>query len=233
LQLGDGSAAVNIYANIGVVWLDAALPTATRLQLHGSNTLVLHCSDTSCCAAAQASASDADSSLARARSDPVSLVCAGEAVSPECSDEDEAPPVSLASVGGQQQQQQQPPCSGSPLQPLPGAAAAAALVPSLGAVSCPATTVRWHVIPILVLLHLDVPRTPRCILSQRKDRQALHYNVFELKYMLHMAGAAAVDEEYDEDEFMDFDPYLFIRKLPPLDSVVTPIRDVLLPRQVG
>ena len=41
-----------------------------------------------------------------------------------------------------------------------------------------------------------------------------------------------MDEEYDEDEFMDFDPYLFIRKLPPLDSVVTPIRDVLLPRQV-
>lgn len=31
---------------------------------------------------------------------------------------------------------------------------------------------------------------------------------------------------------MDFDPYLFIRKLPPLDSVVTPIREVLLPRQV-
>ena len=41
-----------------------------------------------------------------------------------------------------------------------------------------------------------------------------------------------MDEECDEDDFMDFDPYLFIRKLPPLDSVVTPIRDVLLPRQV-
>ena len=31
---------------------------------------------------------------------------------------------------------------------------------------------------------------------------------------------------------MDFDPYLFIRKLPPLSSVVTPVRHTLLPRQV-
>lgn len=46
------------------------------------------------------------------------------------------------------------------------------------------------------------------------------------------AEAEAAEEEYDEDEYMDFDPYLFIRKLPPLDSVVTPIREVLLPRQV-
>ena len=86
------------------------------------------------CATLQASASDADSSLARARSDPMSLVCAGEAVSPECSDEDEAPPPPLASGGPQQQQQQQQEaaCSGSPLQPLQGAAAA--LVPTLGAV---------------------------------------------------------------------------------------------------
>lgn len=44
--------------------------------------------------------------------------------------------------------------------------------------------------------------------------------------------ASAAEEEYDEDEYMDFDPYLFIRKLPPLASVVTPVREVLLPRQV-
>ena len=62
----------------------------------------------------------------------MSLVCAGEAVSPECSDEDEAPPPPLASGGPQQQQQQEAACSGSPLQPLPSAAAA--LVPTLGAV---------------------------------------------------------------------------------------------------
>jgi len=40
------------------------------------------------------------------------------------------------------------------------------------------------------------------------------------------------EEECDDDEYMDFDPYLFIRKLPPLSSVVPPTRHVLLPRQV-
>lgn len=31
---------------------------------------------------------------------------------------------------------------------------------------------------------------------------------------------------------MEFDPYLFIRKLPPLDAVVPASRVALLPRQV-
>jgi hypothetical protein len=35
-----------------------------------------------------------------------------------------------------------------------------------------------------------------------------------------------------EDEYMEFDPYLFIRKLPPLDAVVPASRVALLPRQV-
>lgn len=39
-------------------------------------------------------------------------------------------------------------------------------------------------------------------------------------------------EEQDEDEYMEFDPYLFIRNLPPLSSVVPTARSVLLPRQV-
>jgi len=35
-----------------------------------------------------------------------------------------------------------------------------------------------------------------------------------------------------EDEYIEFDPYLFIRKLPPLDAVVPASRVALLPRQV-
>ena len=41
------------------------------------------------------------------------------------------------------------------------------------------------------------------------------------------AEAASV---YD-DEYIEFDPYLFIRKLPPLDAVVPASRVALLPRQ--
>ena len=42
---------------------------------------------------------------------------------------------------------------------------------------------------------------------------------------------AEVAPVYD-DEYMEFDPYLFIRKLPPLDAVVPASRVALLPRQV-
>lgn len=44
-------------------------------------------------------------------------------------------------------------------------------------------------------------------------------------------AAVQVEEQYEED-CMEFDPYLFIRNLPPLSSVVPSTRSVLLPRQV-
>lgn len=74
----------------------------------------------------QASASDADSSQARATPDTLALMCAGEAMSPESSDDEDA---ARAAADAPQ------PCSaGGPLQPLPGATLAA--VPATGAARC-------------------------------------------------------------------------------------------------
>ena len=39
------------------------------------------------------------------------------------------------------------------------------------------------------------------------------------------------DEEEDEEELDEFDPYLFIKNLPNLSSVVPTFRPVLLPKQ--
>ena len=52
--------------------------------------------------------------------------------------------------------------------------------------------------------------------------------VDELTAAAQEAEAASVYE----DEYIEFDPYLFIRKLPPLDAVVPASRVALLPRQV-
>lgn len=74
----------------------------------------------------QASASDADSSQARATPDTLALMCAGEAVSPESSDDEDRDGAG---------QQQQPPCSNGPLQPVPGATLAIAPAAGLYTVS--------------------------------------------------------------------------------------------------
>ena len=65
---------------------------------------------------------------------------------------------------------------------------------------------------------------------QRPDSNRLTLNLQDGPSVTEEAKAEAASV-YD-DEFMEFDPYLFIRKLPPLDAVVPASRVALLPRQV-
>lgn len=46
-----------------------------------------------------------------------------------------------------------------------------------------------------------------------------------------VTSAAAVEEEAEGDEYLEFDPLLFIKRLPPLARCVAPRRDFLLPKQ--
>ena len=53
-----------------------------------------------------------------------------------------------------------------------------------------------------------------------------------LRPILAAYAAPADADDAEEDDYSEFDPYLFIQKLPPLSSVVSSTRAVLLPRQV-
>lgn len=54
-----------------------------------------------------------------------------------------------------------------------------------------------------------------------------------LPLAVHTANGstAAVAEEDEDDSYLDFDPFLFIKRLPPVDQCVPPRREFLLPRQ--